>query len=574
MLYRQNPYDYDEETARRVSQAIHKPLQTVVMKDPAASGAYRGADTSGNDYANLSGMSDVHKAALSAASQAWFDADKRGDQAAKDAAHQKAESIRALYDYSGGTDGTEYIPIAKQQTQKRPQSFSYQSAPQYVNQYQDLIDELRGKIMDRDPFSYDPETDPAYQQYRQSYTAGGQQAMRDTLGQVSARTGGLASSYAGSAAQQTYDGYMSALADKIPQLRQLAYEMYQDEGDRQRLNLDMIAALEREDYAKYQDLLSQYNADRSFSYGQYRDDIADARYGREFNYQTWRDLLGDLRYADETAYNREVYQDETAYNRGVYQDETAYNRGVYQDETDYNRALQRAKLLAESGDFSGYKELGYSDEEVQRMQGAYLLQHPELAALNYSTGQNGSPAVTLPLNTAYIKAEPMASTGPSRSYSGSALLTQAYPGGAYAWEGVEDWVAKYGADSAEDYIKEHYKELGYKNYSTALAGWKNHLTETGYTGASGGGGGSYSGSASGSRSSSGGTSGGGSGTGVGEKTITSVYQLGPAAFQLLNHSNPDPNYTKERIIKGIENGTITEAEGRYVMKALGYEFKG
>ena len=208
------------------------------------------------------------------------------------------------------------------------------------------------------------------------------------------------------------------------------------------------------------------------------------------------------------------------------------------------------------------------------MQGAYLLQHPELAALNYSTGQNGSPAVTLPLNTAYIKAEPMASTGPSRSYSGSALLTQAYPGGAYAWEGVEDWVAKYGADSAEDYIKEHYKELGYKNYSTALAGWKNHLTETGYTGASGGGGGSYSGSASGSRSSSGGTSGGGSGTGVGEKTITSVYQLGPAAFQLLNHSNPDPNYTKERIIKGIENGTITEAEGRYVMKALGYEFKG
>ena len=42
------------------------------------------------------------------------------------------------------------------------------------------------------------------------------------LGQVAARTGGLASSYAGSAAQQTYDGYMSALADKVPELRQLA----------------------------------------------------------------------------------------------------------------------------------------------------------------------------------------------------------------------------------------------------------------------------------------------------------------------------------------------------------------
>lgn len=273
--------------------------------------------------------------------------------------HSLQETQRKKYGYSGGADGSQYIPI--EQTRQTP-SFSYQSAPVYVNKYQDLIDELKGKILDQDPFSYDPESDSLYQQYRTSYTRGGERAMQDTMGQLAARTGGLASSYAESAAQQSYNGYMSALAGKIPQLQQLAYEMYQDEGDKQRLNLQMISALEREDYAKYQDLLSQYNTDRSFSYNQLRDQIADSRY------------------ADERDYNREVYADERDYNRGIYADETAYRRGVYDDETDYDRKLQKAKQLAEAGDFSGYQALGYSDEEIARMQAAFMLRHPELAA--------------------------------------------------------------------------------------------------------------------------------------------------------------------------------------------------
>lgn len=313
----------------------------------AAGSAYKPVDSSGNDYAGLAGMSDLHKAALDAATKSWHEADSRGDQAGRDAAHQKAESIRALYNYSGGGDGSEYIPTGQRQ-QPAAEKFSYESAPAYVNKYQDQIDSLTKQILGREAFSYDPETDPAYQQYRESYTRGGQRAMQDTLGQVSARTGGLASSYAGSAAQQTYDGYMSALADKIPELRQLAYQMYLDEGNTQRANLSMLQGLEQGDYGKYQDLLGQYNTDRSFAYGQHRDSIGDSRYS----------------------------------------DETAYNRGIYADETAYNRGLARAKQLAEIGDFSGYKALGYSDEETERLQAAFLLQHPELASL-YQTPQTG-----------------------------------------------------------------------------------------------------------------------------------------------------------------------------------------
>ena len=131
---------------------------------------------------------------------------------------------------------------------------------------------------------------------------------------------------------------MSALADKIPELKQLAYSMYQDEGNTQRANLEMLVALENGDYAKYADLLAQWNTDRNFNYGAYRDSISDSRYDNEWDYSVGRDQISDKRYEDETA---------------------------------YDRGLTKAQLLAQMGDFSGYKELGYSDDEVKRLQSAY-----------------------------------------------------------------------------------------------------------------------------------------------------------------------------------------------------------
>lgn len=309
------------------------------------SSGYRPLDSSGNDYASMAGMSDLDKAALDAAGSSWNKANAAGDKAGMEAAHKQAESIRGKYGYSGGGDGSQYIPF---QTSKK-EEFSYGSAPTYTSKYQGKIDELTEAILNREAFTYDPEKDPTYQQYKESYTRSGERAMQDTLGQVSARTGGLASSYAGSAAQQTYDNYMGALADKIPELKQLAYSMYQDEGNTQRANLEMLVALEQGDYAKYADLLAQYNTDRSFDYGVHRDNIGDEHYNNEWNYSVGRDQIADKRYEDETAYNRETYK----------------------DETEYNRAMAKAQTLAAGGDFSGYKALGYTDQEIAGLKSAY-----------------------------------------------------------------------------------------------------------------------------------------------------------------------------------------------------------
>ena len=131
--------------------------------------------------------------------------------------------------------------------------------PEYISKYQNQIDELAKAILNREAFSYDHMNDPTYQQYEKSYARMGNRAMEDALGRLSGRTGGMASSYAGSVAQQTYNNYMSDLADIIPELRQLAYSMYVDEGNVMNNNLASLRALEDVNYAKYRDDINDYN---------------------------------------------------------------------------------------------------------------------------------------------------------------------------------------------------------------------------------------------------------------------------------------------------------------------------
>jgi len=303
-------------------------------------------------------------------------------------AHDYVEAIRKKYGYSGGEDGSKYVALetsggeggGKQTASPAPSvsqpsasspasmpSFTYESAPEYVSQYQDQINALAAEILGREEFSYDHNADPIYSSYKKTYTREGQRAMEDAMGQYASMTGGMPSTAAMMAGQQANNYYMGQMADKIPELYQLAYSMYQDEGNAKRANLDMLMGQEQDAYNKYLAQLDQYNTDRNFQYGVYSDDrayayqaerdaISDRRYDTEWQYQLDRDAISDQRYADELAYNRE--QDE-------------WEKSQYTSETQYSQALQKAQTLAAAGDFSGYAALGYSSAEIASMKAAY-----------------------------------------------------------------------------------------------------------------------------------------------------------------------------------------------------------
>lgn len=237
---------------------------------------------------------DAIRDIMNSNSKAWWSA----DDTERERLHAANEALARLLNGDNGTvgfdPGTGYWSGDAGQKHQLLQ-FAFGGAPSYTSRYDEKLNELVDQILSRGPFSYDAENDPLYQFYQDKYQRNGDKAMRDTLGAQAARTGGLSSSYAGSVAQQSYNDYMQGLNDIVPELYKLAYSMYKDDEDSQRANVEMLRALEQGDYAKFQDLLAQYNTDRSFNYGVFSD-------ARNFGYQQQRDNIEDSRYNAEWAY--------------------------------------------------------------------------------------------------------------------------------------------------------------------------------------------------------------------------------------------------------------------------------
>ena len=196
------------------------------------------------------------------------------------------------------------------QAQQMLHDYMAQKPGEYTSTWQGQLDEIMAQILNRQPFQYDVNSDALYQQYKDQYIAQGQQAMMDTMGQAAALTGGYGNSYAQTAGQQTYQGYLQQLNDKIPDLYQLALSKYQMEGDALANQYAMLGAREDQDYGRYRDsvsdyyteldrLYNQYNTERDYDYGQYIDN-------RNYEYQVGRDTVADQQW--QTQYDEAVRQ--------------------------------------------------------------------------------------------------------------------------------------------------------------------------------------------------------------------------------------------------------------------------
>ena len=220
------------------------------------------------------------------------------------------------------------------------------------------INKLIDEILNREDFSYDAMNDPLYQQYKEAYLREGDRAMRNTLAEVASGAGGM-NTYAVTAAQQANNNYVAQLNDKIPELYQLAYQMYLGEKESKMQDLGILQDMDATQYARYRDTMNDYYNDKTFAYGAYNDAIQQGNWqtqfdynskwnnlnyntdqywkNKEFNYNDyWKNKEWDA-YEEEKAYDRSVYDDETAYERNERADDKAYERGEYADDKAYER---------------------------------------------------------------------------------------------------------------------------------------------------------------------------------------------------------------------------------------------
>jgi peptidoglycan hydrolase-like protein with peptidoglycan-binding domain len=170
----------------------------------------------------------------------------------------------------------------------------------YTPVWQDEADAYLNQYQNRDPFSYDFNSDALYQQYKDNYIQQGNMAMMDTMGQAAAMTGGYGNSYAQTAGQQAYNLYMNQLNDIMPELYQMAHDRYTQEGQDMLAMYDLYMNKENYEYNKYQDTLSNWYQEDSRLQSNY-----DSTYNR-----AWNEYLE----GKNTAYNDYQTGRQEAYN--------------------------------------------------------------------------------------------------------------------------------------------------------------------------------------------------------------------------------------------------------------------
>ena len=202
---------------------------------------------------------------------------------------------------SGGTEAkpvyqrsdrvNEYYEKTRKLERNKPDEFE----SKYEGQISDILD----NILNRPKFSYTAEdmtNDDLYKMYRDQYMRQGNLAMRDTMGNAAALTGGYGNTYASAAGQQAYDNYVSMLNDKALDFYDRAYQRYNDEGQNLYNQMNVVTGLDNTDYQRYRDTVSdyyndlnyyngRYNQEYGYDYGQYQDRVAADQWAQEFAFQ-------------------------------------------------------------------------------------------------------------------------------------------------------------------------------------------------------------------------------------------------------------------------------------------------
>lgn len=225
-----------------------------------------------------------------------------------------------------------YKPSSQAQNAQNQLTKWEQNKPgEYESAYGQQIEDLLASVLDREEFQYDISSDPLYQQMKEQYMVLGNRAMRDTMGQAAALTGGYGSSYSQTVGQQSYEASLSGLQSLAPQLYELAYQRYQDTGADIRENLSLLQALEEAAYGRYRDTVGDYYTDRDYYAGR-----ADEWYDRDFS--QYESALAAWQKEQEAAYQKAKDDRDFAYQ----QQQDALAQANWEKEY----ALQQQKLAA------------------------------------------------------------------------------------------------------------------------------------------------------------------------------------------------------------------------------------
>lgn len=288
-------------------------------------------------------LTPQEQAAEKALSDQWYAAQARGDTASMAKYHALAEEIRANRGYSGGADGSMYIPIQQEEDIiTAPALPTYQ--PQ-ITQVNSVYDAAKKSAMAALQSAYDnskleleryaAQIPGIYQEQANSLAA--QQAMQ----------------------QQQYNEYAAQSGLNTGNSAQARLAM----NNQMQNSLGQIRTAEANAAAEAQYKLSAL-------YTEYQGKIAEAIANNE--YERAAALLTEYKEQQQSIVS--VAQNQAQLDMNV----AGFNRDTKDNNWQKQAAL--AEAMAAQGDFSGYRALGVSEDQINSMRRGWLAQNPSAAA--------------------------------------------------------------------------------------------------------------------------------------------------------------------------------------------------
>ena len=257
----------------------------------------------------------------------------------------------------------------------------------------DFEDQLSGEngiinqILNRDKFSYDMNADALYQQYKDKYIQQGKMAMADTMGQAAAMTGGYGSSYSASVGNQAYQSSLQQLNDVIPELYQMAYDRYNQEGQDLYNQYGMLSSERATKYGEHMDKGNILAGQRDYWSGE-ESNLYNRGYGEHMDKgNILRDARDYWTGEESTLYDRgynEHINTENSKSKAI-DEENAYNK--WEAETEIQESQFRRSLNNSSKTTTSTPSLSASDyNDVMSKAGEIAADGNEGELANYLNG--------------------------------------------------------------------------------------------------------------------------------------------------------------------------------------------
>ena len=277
---------------------------------------------------------------------------------------------KAIEKYQATADSAPQYSESKRTQQAYNQWTNYEKNNKPVEYQGSWVDTLNSKVnayINQDPYSYKSQNDANYQAARNEYINNGQKAMKDTMTQASALTGGYGNTYAQSVGQQQYNAQMNNLSQKAIEYEQQAYNRYLGDREQQLNAINTLQNLDNTEYSRYRDSVNDYNTFLNYLQNKYSSlqNVDDKTFQNEFN--VWQQQLGAQGTVLSSAQSQYQYEDTADENKYQYDTSLAENKRQYNETMAENKRQYNTTLVnsTTSGGSSG--SASYTTAEMRKM---------------------------------------------------------------------------------------------------------------------------------------------------------------------------------------------------------------